>query len=274
MKKLCTIIFLALAVNFAFGQTDTVFREVKMLVGDYVSIAVDNLDNIYTVNSRNQLKKFDANGDSVAVYNDVRQFGKATLVDVSNPLKILLYYRDFATIVELDRFLNPVNVIDLRKLNIFQARTIGQSYDNMVWVYDELEHKLKKVNTQGKLIQETADLRLVLGKAISPVRIFDENKYVYVYDRQHGAYVFDYFGTLRNNILLQEWDNFSVAGKFIFGSRNDTIFRYEIRTFRVDEWKMPEAILGSEAFRFTSSKLYALRRDPGGTASIFIYSML
>ena len=204
MKKLCTIIFLALAVNFAFGQTDTVFREVKMLVGDYVSIAVDNLDNIYTVNSRNQLKKFDANGDSVAVYNDVRQFGKATLVDVSNPLKILLYYRDFATIVELDRFLNPVNVIDLRKLNIFQARTIGQSYDNMVWVYDELEHKLKKVNTQGKLIQETADLRLVLGKAISPVRIFDENKYVYVYDRQHGAYVFDYFGTLRNNILLQE----------------------------------------------------------------------
>lgn len=274
MKRFIILMVLGWSGNFAWGQTDTIFREVKILVGDFVSIAVDNLDNIYTVNSRNQLKKFDARGDSIAVYNDVKQFGTATLIDVSNPLKILLYYRDFATIVELDRFLNPVNVIDLRKLNIFQARVIGQSYDNMVWVFDELEHKLKKVNIQGKLVQETADFRLILGKAITPVRIFDENRYVYVYDQQNGAYVFDYFGTLRNNILLQNWDNFSVSGKFIYGSRNDTIFRYEIRTFRLDEWKMPEAISGSEAFRFSSSKLYALRKNPDGTASIYIYSML
>lgn len=274
MKKFIILMVLGWSGNFAWGQTDTIFREVNILVGDFVSIAVDNLDNIYTVNSRNQLKKFDARGDSIAVYNDVKQFGTATLIDVSNPLKILLYYRDFATIVELDRFLNPVNVIDLRKLNIFQAHVIGQSYDNMVWVFDELEHKLKKVNIQGKLVQETADFRLILGKAITPVRIFDENRYVYVYDQQNGAYVFDYFGTLRNNILLQNWDNFSVSGKFIYGSRNDTIFRYEIRTFRLDEWKMPEAISGSEAFRFSSSKLYALRKNPDGTASIYIYSML
>ena len=32
-----------------------------------------------------------------------------------------------------------------------------------------------------------------------------------------------------------------LAGKYIYGSRSDTLFRYEISTFRVDEWKMPDA---------------------------------
>ena len=118
--------------------------------GDIVDFTVDNLDNIYILNSRNQIKKFNANGDSVAVYNDVKKFGQATLIDVSNPLKILLYYRDFATVVMLDRFLNAVNSIDLRKQNIFQAKAIGQSYDNKIWVYDEMENKLKKVDERRK----------------------------------------------------------------------------------------------------------------------------
>ena len=50
----------------------------------------------------------------------MRKFGQATLIDVSNPLKVLLYYRDFATVVMLDRFLNVVNTTDLRKQGILQ----------------------------------------------------------------------------------------------------------------------------------------------------------
>lgn len=80
----------------------------------------------------------------MGIYNDVKKFGQATLIDVSNPLKILLYYKDFATVVMLDRFLNSVNSIDLRKQNTLQAKAIGQSYDNKIWVYDEMENKLKK----------------------------------------------------------------------------------------------------------------------------------
>src|SRR6202008_590654 len=243
MKKPFIILLVALlSCTLIHAQADTTFTFVKVISGDIASFTVDNLDNIYILNSRNQLKKYNANGDSVAVYNDVKKFGQATLLDVSNPLKVLLYYKDFATIVVLDRFLNSRNNIDLRKQNILQAKAIAQSYDNKIWIYDELENKLKKIDEDGKLIQETPDFRLLLGQAAAPVKIFDENKYVYLYDSLRGVYVFDYFGALKNNIMIDHWQNFKVAGKFIFGSRNDTLFRYEISTFRVDEWKMPEAI--------------------------------
>jgi len=257
MKRLFNILALVLLPLLMTAQDDSTFRHIKTITGDIVDFTVDNLDNIYIVNSKNQLRKYDMNGDSVGAFNDVRKFGKATFIDASNPLKVLLYYKDFTTVVVLDRFLNLRNSIDLRKQNIFQVKAVSQSYDNRIWLFDELENKLKKIDEDGKLMQETPDFRLLLGKAISPVKIFDENKYVYVYDSINGIYVFDYFGALKNNILIQQWQNLKVTGKYIFGSRADSLYRYEISSFHYDEWKMPEQISKSKAFNFTSSRLYA-----------------
>ena len=262
MKNCLTILVSCFLLSVSsLAQSDSIFRHLRTMKGDIIEFTVDNLDNIYVLNSRNQVKKFNANGDSVGIYNDVKKFGQATLIDVSNPLKILLYYKDFATVVMLDRFLNSVNSIDLRKQNTLQAKAIGQSYDNKIWVYDEMENKLKKVGEDGKVIQETPDFRLLLGIAPSPIKIFDENRYVYLYDSVYGVYVFDYFGALKNNIMIDHWQNFKVAGKYIFGSRSDTLFRYEISSFRLDEWKMPEQIFKSKAFNFSSTRLYALKND-------------
>jgi hypothetical protein len=269
MKKLLLILILTFEL-LAHGkaQTDTSFKLIKVIKGDIIDFTVDNLDNIYILNNRNQLKKFNTNGDSVAIFNDVKKFGKVSFIDASNPLKVLLYYKDFSMVVMLDRFLNIRNTIDLRKQNIFRVKAIGQSYDNKIWVYDELDNKLKKIDEDGKLLQETPDFRLLLGQAPSPVKIFDENKYVYLYDSLQGVYVFDYYGALKNNIMILKWDNFKVAGKYIFGSRTDTLYRYVISTFQYDEWKMPEQIFRSRRFNFTSSRLYALKND-----GIEIYSI-
>jgi hypothetical protein len=269
MKKAVQIgvLFLFAAIP-VFSQSDTAFTLIRVIKGDIIEFTVDDLDNVYTLSSRNQVKKYNANGDSVAVFNDVRKFGKATLVDVSNPLKILLYYRDFASVVMLDRFLNIVNTIDLRKQNIFQAKAIGQSYDNKIWVYDEMESKLKKIDEDGKLLQETPDLRLLMNPAPSPVKIYDENKYVYLYDSSKGINVFDYYGTLKNNILITHWQNFKVAAKYIFGSKGDTLYRYEIKSYLYDEWKLPVQLKNSKSFNFSSSRLYALKKD-----TVEIYSI-
>ena len=155
--------------------------------------------------------------------------------------------------------LTPVSYTHLH--NIYQVRAICQSYDNKIWLYDEIENKLKKIDEEGKLLLETPDFRLLMDITVSPVNIFDENKYVYLYDPVYGVNVFDYYGSLKNNILIQAWQNFKVADKYIYGSKSDTLYRYEISSFLYDEWKMPEQIAGSIKFNFTSSRLYALKND-------------
>lgn len=262
MKKPIIIAMIALVLAArGQAQTDTAFQMIKVISGDIVAFAVDNLDHIYLLSAANQLKKLNPAGDSMAVYNDVKKFGKATLIDVSNPLKVLLYYRDFATIVVLDRLLNVRNTIDLRKQHILQVRAIGQSYDNKIWLYDEFENKLKKIDEEGKVLSETPDFRLLLGEAPAPQQIVDEDRYVYLYDREKGIFVFDYYGTLKSKIPVEGWQNIKVAGKYIFGSAGNKLFRYTIATFQMKEWKMPEAVSQSVSFAFSSSRFYVLKKD-------------
>ena len=125
------------------------FSLVRTVGKDFVDFTADNLGNIYGLTSGNQLKKIGLNGDSLAVFNDVRKYGKLFSVDASNPLRLVLFYKDFGIIVLLDRFLNLRTTINLRTLNIFQVRAICQSYDNGIWLYDEQEAKLKKLNEEG-----------------------------------------------------------------------------------------------------------------------------
>ncbi|MBK6937229.1 MAG: hypothetical protein IPH18_10420 [Chitinophagaceae bacterium] len=273
MKQIIAILLCCFFLS-AKAQEDTNFHFVRKITGDITAFTVDNLDNIYILNSRNQVKKINANGDSVAVYNNIRKYGQTTLIDVSNPLKVLLYYKDFATVAMLDRFLNVVNTVDLRKQNILQAKAIAQSYDNKIWVYDEMENKLKKVDEDGKLLQETPDFRLLLDVASQPVKIFDENKYVYLYDSTYGIFVFDYYGTLRNNIMITGWKNFKVTGKYIYGSKADTLYRYDISDFQYDEWKLPGQLNNTLSFNFTAGRVYALKPEADkGLSSILVYAI-
>src|SRR5688572_4234459 len=154
--KLILSITCFLFVTFCVAQ-NAVFTEVKTVEGEYIDFSIDNLGNYYLLTKNNQLKKLNANGDSMGVFNDVRRYGKLYSIDATNPLKVLLYYKSFATVVVLDRFLNSVNTIDLRKQDIFQAKAIAQSYDNNIWVYDEQVSKLKKVGEDGKVLSETVD---------------------------------------------------------------------------------------------------------------------
>jgi hypothetical protein len=244
----------------AEAQPGKPYTQVNAITGDIVNFAVDNLDNVYILTSTDQLKKYNANGDSVAVFNNVKKFGKVSAIDVSNPLKVLLYYKDFSTIVILDRLLTVRNTIDLRQQSIFQVNAISQSYDNNIWLYDEGDSKLKKIDDAGKVLLETPDFRLLFNEAPHIKNIYDQDGFVYLYDPEQSVFVFDYYGALRNKILISGWKDFKVTGKYIFGINNDTLHRYEISTFRVDEEKLPEPLDNSLKVNFTSSRLYALKK--------------
>ena len=261
MKKLFTILpFLFLFCVNSWAQKDSCCTFVAAIRGDVVDFAVDNLDNVYVLNSSDQLKKYNAKGDSVAVFNNVKKFGKVSAIDASNPLKILLYYKDFSTIVTLDRLMNQQNVIDLRKQNIFQPSVVALSYDNNIWLFDEGTSKLKKIDDNGKLLLETSDFRQLFDESPNLKTMNDQEGLIYLYDPQQAVFVFDYYGALKNKILVKNWNNFKVVEKFIYGTNNDTLHRYNINSFIYNDYKI-DAIKNSIKINFTASRLYALKKD-------------
>ncbi len=243
------------------AQTDSSFLLKMTIQGDIVDFTVDNLGNCYLLSQDNQLKKIDPGGDSVAVFNDVRRYGKIGFIDVTNPLKILIYYKDFSTIVVVDRFLNIRNTIDLRSRDILQARAIGLGYDNNIWVFDELEAKLKRLADDGSLIDQTSDFRQIFDTVPDPALIADQAGLVYLYDPARGVYAFDHYGGFKSQVPLKGWLDFTVIDKILLGRDREKFYRYELGTMNLLEEPIPAAYRDALKIKIRPGMIYVLRQN-------------
>lgn len=239
MKYLVLYIIFFCLTRVATAQKDSSFVLVRTYEGDIAAAAIDNLDNLYIVSSGGQVKKLSAAGDSMGVYNQVRNFGQLTSIDVSNPLKLLLFYKDFSRVVVLDRFLSVMTTMDLKKYSILQPVAIGLSYDNNIWVYDEYDNKLKKIDEQGNNLMESTDFRSIFNKAITPQKIINDNGLVYLADTANGIFVFDNYGSFQKKIDLLNWQSIAVDKTNIISTSKEWISVYNPLTFIETKKKYP-----------------------------------
>ncbi len=259
VKKIILLLCTGLLVSVAsFSQADSVFKLNKNIPGEITYFNVDNLDNIYLVNNYNQLKKLNSNGDSVGVFNDVRKYGKLFYIDVTNPLKLLLYYQNFATVVVLDRFLMVRNVINLRKQNIFNVKAIATSYDNNIWVFDEGDAKLKKIGENGDLLSETVDCRLIFDTIPSPSQIIDEGGFVNMYDTAKGFFIFDSYGALKSKLPFTHWKNVEVFNKTLYGFTDNLLHEYQPGTLNLKDYLLPAKFSDAIQIKAVNNKIYLL----------------
>ncbi len=213
------ILFLLLISRQTFAADTTLnLQQNKTISGSFSNFYTDNLQNIYLISSlTNGIKKINSNGDSVAVFNNSVRYGNLYSMDVTNSLKILVFYKDFATIVILDRFLATRTTVDLRRLGITQVKAVAQSYDSNIWLYDEGEGKIKKVDENNNVLLESSDLRLVFDDSLSPQKIIDDNGQLYLYDARLGWLIFDYYGAFKKNLPFAHWQDVNVADNILFG---------------------------------------------------------
>lgn len=256
------IILSFLIVTAGFSQvTDSSFSLIKTYRGDIVSAAIDKLDNLYITSSTGQVKKFGAKGDSIGVFNGVRAYGKLSAIDVSNPLKPLLFYKDFSNIVVLDRFLANRASINLRQFNILQPTAIGLSYDNNIWVFDQFDNKLKKIDESGNILLQTDDFRTLFNQSFAPQKIMNDNGLVYLADSAAGIFVFDNYGTYKRKILLKNWNTVDVWNGMVVRLSKDAIIVYNPASFTERSLRFPSAFTPYIHSFTTSNKLITFSPD-------------
>jgi hypothetical protein len=242
------------------AQKDSAFTSGKIITGDFQYFTADNLDNIYLIDNINQLKKINNNGDSVGVFNEVRKYGKLSCIDATNPLKTILYYKNFSTILVLDRFLDIINVINLRKQNIINVKAITASYDNNIWIFDEGDGRLKKIGEDGTVLSETIDFRTIFDTIPSPTEIMDRDGFVYLYDPNNGFYIFDYYGSFKNKIPFLHWSNPEVFGKTLYGFGDSCIYQYKTGSFDLKQYPLPQDCLNYLQIKVVNNKMYILQQ--------------
>lgn len=267
--RYAVLIFFIMGMQIrTFSQTDSLLNVLPSINYPISSFAVSNLGEIFLINTENQLKKLDEKGDSVGVFNQVTKYGKLSYVVARNPWKTLLFYKNFSTIVILDKYLNIINSINLRNKGILRAEVITNSYDNNIWVFDEQENKLKKIDDSGNLLSETVDFRNLLDVVPSPKKMVDNDGFVYLYDPENGLYIFDYYGSFKRKLSFRGWTDFAVIGKSIYGFDAEKIYKYTPPMPEPEEFPLPVAFRNNSSIKVNNSKLYFLKDQRLGVYSI------
>lgn len=271
MIKKFRLLLIGITISFfqsAFAQRDSAFHFINRFDYPVSSFTVDNLGALYLITPDNQLKKYNESGDSVGVFNQVTKYGKLTYVDAQNPWKTLLFYQNFSTIVLLDKYLNVVTSINLRKQNIFRVQAVTSSYDNNIWLYDEQDNKLKKIDDNGNTLSETVDFRLLFDSVPEPTKIIDRDGFVYLYDPEKGVYIFDYYGSFKTKLTFLNWRNIEVFGKKIYGFDTKHVYKFNPPLPDLEAYSLPQELQNNTSVKLANHHIYILKNG-----KLYVYSL-
>ncbi len=260
MRKWISILFI-LSFMHVEAQDSLHVNAGKKIYGTFIYFSPDGLGNLFVVTKSGQLRKYNANMDSVGSYNELKQLGRLHSIASFNALKTGVFFSQYKTILVLDRFLREVNRIDLRKTQLYQVNAVGQSFDNKWWVFDEQDAKLKKIGDNGRAEMETADLRLLTGENISPTSIYDQQRNVFVYDPVKGLFIFDQLGAFKKKLALIGWNDLQPFGTGVIGVKAGKMLVYANEMFDAQEYMLPIELNGALKLGFTNEGCYALYKD-------------
>ena len=263
-KKYLRLFFLTVILftgSVLSAQDDSLFRFLKKIEYPISSFTVDNLGELYIINTDNQLKKYDEKGDSVGVFNQVTKYGKLSYVEAQNPWKAILFYQNYLTVVLLDKYLNVLTNINLRNQNIFRVKAVTTSYDNNIWLFDEQDYKLKKIDDNGKDLFESVDFRLLFDSVPTPQKIIDYDGFVYLYDPEKGLYTFDYYGSFKNRLSFLHWTDIEIIDKQIYGFDKDYLYHYVPPFPDVKKFILSPSLQNNNSIKVSNHRIYILKNQ-------------
>lgn len=153
---------------------------------------VDRLGRVYTVRSDNSVTLSGATLQTSYLYADNR-LGLISHVDVTNPMKILVFYPAYRRIVVLDNTLSEVSRIELDEALYEDVQAVAMANDNNIWIYDKARYQLIKVDEVGREVESSINLVELSLADLSPSAIKEVANLVYIADPDLGVVVFDNF---------------------------------------------------------------------------------
>jgi hypothetical protein len=226
-----------LLVILSFIISANTFAQVSPLNFKGTRLTTDQLGYYYEI-SENKINKFTESGTLDCAYSN-NLLGVIANVDVSNPQKILVYFRDFTKILFLDNTLSPSSeVIDLTDLELDETLLVCRSYNDGIWYYDPVHFKLTRKNQELITTNTSGNLANLLNTKISANFLVENNNRLYLNDQNLGILVFDNYGTYLKTLPLIGLNAFQVKDKqLVYCNKNNKIETYDFFTLETMEYK-------------------------------------
>lgn len=205
-------------------------------------VEIDGFGNIYVIND-NEIVKYNALGILQKKFS-TKRYGKIDFVDAMNPLKLIVYFKDFQQIMFLDNQLTASSdMISVERIGYEQTSLVCSSANNSFWIYDKQNNELVRFDAELKSIVKTGNLKRILDIDMKPGFMMEHNNYVYLNCPNEGILVFDIYGTFYKTIPLKNLKEFNVVNGDVFYFENHTLKQYQAQTFNTIEKQFTDTLI-------------------------------
>lgn len=216
--------FFVLLFNLpSFGQADSLLLNGK-------TVTIDHLGNAYQLIKRDTLQKqtFTKNQRQYN-YSNMR-LGEIHSYNTQNPFRIIASHSEFSTLVFLDNTLRETNRIFLPDVEIYTSPVAyAQANDNSIWLYDDMNAQLLRVNEKGTILSKTIPLIQHINFVPEVQEMQTNDEYIILADNTNGLIICDQFGTYIQTLKANNVQNWQIGKNILYIQQNNTIFEYDIQ---------------------------------------------
>lgn len=149
--------------------------------------------------------------------------GKITKVDLQNPLKMVLFYEDFNSVVLLDNQLNKITEINFSQNQTpIVVSAIGMSTQNQLWIYNTLN---QQIGLFDYLKNEYKTVSIPLTESIKYYQT-DFNTFYWI-DKNNNWFSCDIFGKITSLGKIADFDKIEIinTSQYIFSKDSLLYFK-------------------------------------------------
>ncbi len=238
---------------------------VLMLIGSTLSaqkipnhhqILIDHLGNRYLL-SESTLKNI-SQTPPIEYQNSF--LGEISSVDISNPLRILVFFKNANAIVFLNNELSTIGeAIDLDQVGLSDVSSVCASNINGFWCYNQFKSRIEFYNDDLKLMHYSQELSSLINRSEDIKSLVMSGQQIYMNVDQVGILVFDMFGNYIKTLPIRNTDCFQVLGQGIIYTENNQALFYSFEKLEVDTVLKTSTPINY--LRFYSQKLYYQVQD-------------
>jgi hypothetical protein len=169
------------------------------------AISSDPLGQFYIVRG-SLVVRYDSNGDSTCSWSEAST-GPVTLIDSGDPMRILIYQKDFNLLRFLNNRLAPISeAIRLDDLGISNPLAIAAAREGGFWVLDGFTMRLRHIGPQLNTVVESMPVDLPAGSAAAACRMAEAGDRIYLLLPGLEIRVFDLFANPLKRIPVKAID--------------------------------------------------------------------
>ncbi len=192
-------------------------------ISDNQKVNIDHLGNVYITDKDNfslvssEQKKEYQNSFLGEIYS----------VDVSNPLRILVFHKEANQIVFLNNELSIIGeAIILDEIDLSDISVVCSSQINGFWVYNKLNNRIEFINDKLQKIHSSIDLSEHINNLSGIQKITMNFENIYLQVKNTGILQFDMFGTYIKTFPIQNSSSFQILEKSILYTKNNQVLVY------------------------------------------------